>query len=158
MESKKAEAGKSQPNWDRYVLRSSLFDVRSEAEFYKLLRDEILGQKFVALVQVPLARIFDVSGRQSFSRFDGDHSRIDKKTIDFLICDRDDLRPRVAIELDGSSHLLKGRIERDEFVQKLFDLFGFPLLRIQKANTYDSFEIATLIGKPLGLIPRRPKS
>jgi very-short-patch-repair endonuclease len=146
---------KTEPKWERYVLRSAVFDAQSEMEFYKILRDEILGQKFVALVQVPLARIIDVRGK-SFGRFDAERTRIDKKIIDFLICNKEDLRPRVALELDGSSHADAARSERDEFVDKLFGLFNFPLIRIQKADTYDAFAIATEIGKPLGIIPRRP--
>lgn len=54
---------KGQPNWGRYVLRPTLFDIHSELEFYKILRDEILGQKFVALVQVPIARIVDMKDK-----------------------------------------------------------------------------------------------
>lgn len=143
-------------NWKLYSPRETLFDSPSEFEFYTMLRDEILGTKLVALIQVPIARIIEVRGKKFDGTFDGHRSRIDKKSVDFLICDQKDLRPRVAIELDGSSHKLKERIARDRFVDQLFLEVNFPLIRVERRRTYDAFAIAGQIGKPLGLTPRRP--
>lgn len=145
-------------NWNLYSTRESLFDSPSEFEFYTMLRDQILGTKLVALIQVPIARIIHVQGKKFDGAFDGHRSRIDKKSVDFVICDQKDLKPRVAVELDGSSHKMKDRIERDRFVDQLFAEVNFPLVRVERQRRYDAYVIATLIGKPLGLIPRKPKS
>jgi very-short-patch-repair endonuclease len=146
---------KPEIDWQRYVTRQTLFDHPSEFEFYKILRDEILGTKFVALIQVPIARFVDVSGVKAGMRFDPLRTKIDKKSVDFLVCHKEDLRPGVAIELDGSSHWSAKRKERDKFVEELLDRVGFPLLRFTAARTYDKRSIAEQIAKPLGLVWKR---
>lgn len=149
------QVSKFEIDWGRYSARRSMFDHPSEFEFYKILRDEILGTKFVALIQVPITRIIDVKLGKSRSVYDPHRSKIDKKTVDFLICYREDLRPGVALELDGSSHSIADRAQRDKFVEELFAKVGFPLLRFVASKTYDKYAIAEQIAKPLGLRPKR---
>jgi hypothetical protein len=46
--------------FNRYFRFDRLFDHETEFEFYKILRDEILGKRFVAMVQVPVSSLVGV--------------------------------------------------------------------------------------------------
>jgi hypothetical protein len=48
------------------------------------------------------------------------------------------MKPRFAIELDDSTHLRAHRVERDEFVEKVFEAANLPLVRITAQTTYDT--------------------
>lgn len=47
----------------RYYLKDRIFDHPTEYEFYKLLREDILGERFVAMVQIPLLCLVGVRRR-----------------------------------------------------------------------------------------------
>ncbi len=55
---------------------------------------------------------------------------INQKSVDFLLCDKIYLNPKLAIELDDSTHSLPDRIERDTEVERILRDANFPLLRI----------------------------
>lgn len=71
-------------------------------------------------------------------------NKINAKHIDFVLCDLQNVRPVLAIELDDSSHNKPDRIQRDEFVNKVFADAKFPLLRVPVQR---SCEKGTLVEK-----------
>jgi len=73
--------------------------------------------------------------RQSYT------NRINRKHIDFLICDKKTARPLLGIELDDKSHNLTARQERDHFVENVFKVANLPLERISVKNTYNPKEL-----------------
>jgi len=56
-------------------------------------------------------------------------NKIISKHVDFLVCDQQ-LKPIVAIEVDGKSHRSARRRERDEFLNKVFKDVDLRLERI----------------------------
>lgn len=64
-------------------------------------------------------------------------SRIIQKHVDFVLCEPRNIDPVCAIELDDSSHKQESRIERDDFVNQVFDSAGLPLIRIKNSYSYD---------------------
>jgi very-short-patch-repair endonuclease len=75
-------------------------------------------------------------------------SRIDRKSADFVLCDREQIVPRLVIELDGSAHDLKKKKERDEFINEITESIGLPLLRL-KVGDVDKESIRGKISKKL---------
>lgn len=74
-------------------------------------------------------------------------NKIDRKSVDFVLFDKNTLNPIVAIELDGASHNAIDRQERDEFVDKVFESAGVRLVHINRNdNGYNSEEILKIIG------------
>lgn len=63
-------------------------------------------------------------------------SRINGKSVDFLIC-TNDMKPLMAIELDDSTHDQPDRKNRDEFVNSIIMSANIPLLRL-KAGEWNS--------------------
>ena len=64
-------------------------------------------------------------------------SRIDRKHVDFLLCEPRSMQPLVAVELDDSSHNRPDRQERDRFVDEVFRSAELPLVHIRVQRTYD---------------------
>ena len=140
-----------QTNFNRYYKKKFVLDTKSELDFYEILRDEILGERFVAMIQIPLSSVIGVAGQ--YRKGGAAHwNKINKKRIDFVICRKDNLEGLLAIELDGSSHKKSSRKERDDFVNELFEAIEFPLLRIPVQDKYNRNLIAEMIADKLGLV------
>jgi hypothetical protein len=54
------------------------------------------------------------------------YNKINRKHVDFLMCDTKKMAPLFGIELDDSSHKRPDRVDRDEFVEHTFDAAGLP--------------------------------
>lgn len=78
-------------------------------------------------------------------------NRIDRKHVDFLICDPKTLRPVAGIELDDKSHQRPDRQERDEFVDAVFAAAKLPLLRVPVRQGYSAAELKLLLQPHLSL-------
>lgn len=131
-----------------YHLRDNFLSP-AELEFYKLLRRIVRTRAFLG-TKVNLNDIFWVkSGDQS--RFRTYTNKIDRKHVDFLICDWETMQPIVAIELDDKSHERKDRQERDAFVDAVFQAANLPILHIKVRRKYDPLEIALQLAPYLNL-------
>ena len=77
--------------------------------------------------------------------------KINRKHVDFVLCDPDTLRPILAIELDDRSHRRPDRIERDAFVDRIFNDAKLPLIRFPARRAYDPRMIADAIAQAVPL-------
>ena len=115
-----------------YSLRDDFLSP-AEFSFYRVLLTVVRTQLTVC-PKVNLADVFFVSQsseRQSY------HNRIDRKHVDFLLCDPKSMRPRCGVELDDASHGKTSRQERDRFVDEVFQAAGLPLLRVTAQSAYN---------------------
>ena len=63
-------------------------------------------------------------------------NKIDRKHVDFLLCETATMRPRLVLELDDSSHQHKERQERDQLVDGALKAAGLPVLHVKAARGY----------------------
>lgn len=56
-------------------------------------------------------------------------SRINGKSVDFLVVEKGSNKPLYAVEVDDFSHTRKDRVERDAFVETILKEAGIPLKR-----------------------------
>ena len=112
---------------------------RAEYNFDKVLT-EVVQDKYYIGRQVALSSIVEVT-----STYKPYKSKIDKKTIDFVLFNKAGYTPYLAIELDDSSHLRFDRIERDRFVEEVLSKAGIRIVRIKNAYHYDASKIIELI-------------
>ncbi|MCX7748513.1 MAG: DUF2726 domain-containing protein [Clostridia bacterium] len=120
-----------------YFKRDDLLS-NSELNFYKVLQQAI-SDKAIILAKVRIADIIFVKAKnQEFYKY---HNKIVLKHIDFLICSPSNLNTICAIELDDSSHNKSDRIERDNFVDKVFETAKIPLIRFNNKLSYSIQEI-----------------
>lgn len=115
----------------------------AEVSFFLVLRT-VVGQQMVICPKVNLADLFFVAT--------GDHrmnraltNRVDRKHVDFLLCDLKTARPLLGIELDDKSHSRPERRTRDELVEGIFAAAGLPLVRIPVKSGYAPGDVAALL-------------
>lgn len=124
--------------------RRDLIMTKTETEFFKLLVDA-LGENYFVFPQVHLSSILEhrVAGQDWWKAF----HHINRKSVDFVVCNKVAVRPLVAIELDDWSHKLDKRKARDIEVERIFQGANFPLLRFGHNGPYTSQTIADSIAK-----------
>ncbi len=72
---------------------------------------------------------------------------INQKSVDFVACDKKEIRPLFAIELDDKSHNQRKRIERDKEVERILHGAGIPLIRIVNRGRFEPKELGTMVQK-----------
>jgi hypothetical protein len=72
-------------------------------------------------------------------------NRIDRKHVDFQLCETKTLRRKLGIELDDRSHDRAGRQARDVFVNDVFAGAKLPLLRVPAKRGYAAAELDSLL-------------
>ena len=150
----------------RFLLR--LFGIKDESEIslpYRM-RDDYLskaeasfmnslmlsvGNRFLICPKVSLKEFIRVSGTKKFWTF---HNKIDRKHVDFLLCDLKTFKPRLGIELDDSSHKRPDRIERDKFVNGVFEVSKLSLLHIPVRHSYNIQLLENEIDQLLGYVKK----
>ncbi len=70
-------------------------------------------------------------------------NRIDRKHVDFLLCDSKTLKPILGIELDDKSHQRADRQERDDFVNHIFQAANLPLMHVPVQRGYLQSDLKT---------------
>lgn len=80
-------------------------------------------------------------------------NRIDRKHVDFLLCDPSTMRPLVGIELDDRSHDAAKRQERDRFVEHVFEAAGLPLVRVPLQSGYSVNELRSVLAPHVEVNP-----
>jgi hypothetical protein len=119
--------------------KKSFLLTKAEYNFDKVLTEAVKDRYYIGR-QVLLSSIVEVT-----STYKPYRSKIDKKTIDFVLFNKAGYTPYLAIELDDSSHSRWDRIKRDEFVQDVLNRAGIKLERVKNAYSYNLDEIAKLI-------------
>lgn len=110
--------------------RKEYFMTRAENECYKALVQAV-GNDYFVFAQVHLPTIIDekLPGQD----WRAARAHINRKSVDFVLCDREYISPKLAIELDDWSHAREDRKARDAEVERLLGQAGVPLLRIHSS-------------------------
>ncbi len=118
------------------------FITPAETNFYRVLA-QVLGDRGVILMQVSMGQlIFLPGGEKSNPGRQAWFNKLSRRSLDFLICDPQTLRPLIAIELDEPSHDTPKRRQRDQEVNLAFKEVDLPLLRLRTKRSYNTQEIA----------------
>ena len=120
----------------------------AELSFYEVLK-AAAGERATLNAKVGLNDLFWVKSDDP-SRFRIYTNKIDRKHVDFLLCDPKTMRPLVGIELDDKSHQRLDRQARDQFVDQVFAAAGLPILHVPARKSYVAAEIAAQITPYLG--------
>lgn len=112
----------------------------AEKSFYLVIKG-MMGNFFTICPKVSLADLFFVS-RPNENK--SAYNRINRKHVDFVICEPQTMTPLFAIELDDSSHERADRVERDAFVDSVFEVAQLPLLHIPAQLSYNTSELGVL--------------
>jgi hypothetical protein len=132
LRAKKNRISKRYPYKRKYIL------TMNEYNFYRALKPICDKYNLRILIKTRIADIVDVdkskiNSKDYFKYF----SKIQAKHIDFLLCSGDSLYVVAGLELDDSSHDTEKRMERDEFVNNVFNFAGIPLIRCRGAENLE---------------------
>lgn len=117
----------------------------AELSFYRVLKLAV-KDRAVILAKVNLADIFFVAQPNENQAY---RNKIDRKHVDFLACDLATMKPLFGVELDDKSHSRSDRVERDVFVDQVFQVAGLPLIRIPAKAAHDPTQLAAQLAEYL---------
>lgn len=115
----------------RYTKKSCVI-TENELSFYKTLQEAVSGCIIIPQAHLSMFLEHRIKGQS----WNGALNKIDRKSIDFLIC-TNDMSPLIAVELDDSTHNQPRRKERDNFVNSIISDAGISLLRF-RTNEWNS--------------------
>lgn len=118
--------------------KNPYFLTDAEKTFLRVLQSAVNEQYYICC-QVGVNSLVRINkkGREWWIHRD----KLGQKSVDFVLLDKNSLEPKIAIELDDSSHLLSSRQKRDEFVDKVMEVAGIPLIRIKNQSNYTIQEL-----------------
>lgn len=123
-----------------YIKRQYLFDSKPEFELFKILMEKY-HDRFYIFPQVHYSNLIqprrDLPPKERFGYF----SRIDRKSADFVLCDKEKISPQLIIELDGPTHDLPIRQKRDEFINEITKITELKILHLKTQNMAPDFLI-----------------
>lgn len=121
---------------------------KPEHDFYKIL-ESVLDNKYYIFPQTHLSSLLnhEIVGQS----WKGALSHIDRKSVDYVICDKKYLSPLLVIELDDASHSRNDRRDRDKEVERMLESSNLPLIRIPYTEISNVEKIKNLINKTIDL-------
>ncbi len=137
--------GKKQPAAEEQRLPYRLRDdflTEAEFAFYTALR-AFLDDSIAVCPKVNLADIFFAAGEKNARM--AHINKINRKHVDFLLCDAETMVPLCGIELDDSSHQRADRIERDAFVDAVYAAADLPLVHAPLKNGFEPEQLRDLL-------------
>lgn len=121
--------------------RKQFFLSRAEHECYDALISAV-GNEYHVFPQVHLPTILD--SKVIGQNWNGAFRHISQKSVDFVLCDKAYISPKLAIELDDKTHEFSERVERDIEVERILKEAGIPLLRLEN---HGHFSVSELLSK-----------
>lgn len=111
---------------------------KSENDFFRML-NSVAGDRYFIFPQVHLSAILDekIKGQNWKAAF----KHINGKSVDYVLCDKQTLKPVYAVELDDDTHTYKNRQERDQEIERIFQGAGVPLVRFSNYKSLTEDEI-----------------
>jgi len=118
----------------------------AEADFFDTLVQTV-GDTYHVFPQVHLSAILNhtVKGQT----WDAAFKHINGKSVDFVLCDKDNLKPVLAIELDDWTHGRDDRRQRDAEVDRIFAGADLPLIHFTDYRKLDSSSITKAISNAI---------
>lgn len=140
------EGGNEREKAKYLYTRKQFFLTRAEHECYDALVAAV-GDQYHVFAQVHLPTILDnkVKGQDWRAAL----AHINRKSVDFVLCDKAYISPKLAIELDDRSHERPDRQERDREVERILSDAGVPLLRLENKGRFDRDELTRMIRERL---------
>lgn len=134
------------------VMVNNRFITNAEADFFRVLR-AVVGERGHILAQVSLKQLLYFPGKGDPGRQKW-QNKMAQKSVDFIICDSNTLKPKVVIELDEPSHARPDRQARDDEVERILKAAGLPVVRVLTSRAYDTRELEAAVGPMLQGMPQ----
>jgi hypothetical protein len=120
----------------------------AELPFYRVLV-LVVDSRYVICPKVRLADLVHTVERNDRANM----NRIIQKHVDFVLCEKESMKPILVIELDDKSHARADRRERDELVDAVFESAQLPLLHVRAVARYVPQDLRAQIEQALSSTP-----
>ncbi len=111
-----------------------------EKRFFDALTNSVPPYLYIC-PKVRLSDVIEVDIPKNDPNFWRHLAPINQKHVDFVLVNKTDFAPRLAIELDGGSHQDRQRANRDAFINSVFQSAGIPMLHIPVKGFYQYAEL-----------------
>jgi len=114
----------------------------AERTFFNALL-EVVNNEYFIFPQVSLNSLLkiDLKGKDYWTYI----NKIKQKSVDFVLVNRNNFDPLLVIELDDTSHFLKSRRIRDDFLEDSLTSAKIKYLRIKTQPSYNISELKEAI-------------
>ena len=129
-----------------YALRDNFLSP-AEHNFYLVLKSAV-SESALVCPKVALGDLFYARSNDP-SEFRIYTNKIDRKHVDFLLCDPKTVKPLLGIELDDKSHQRSDRQARDEFIGEVFAAAKLPLVRMPVQASYSIAQLKSILQQHL---------
>ena len=133
-----------------YISRNKLLS-DAERKLYFCLKEIFKDSNIVIFPKVRLLDIVDVLPHSDKTYL----WKIQSKHIDFVLCNENDSKILLCLELNDSSHKNQSRIERDVFVSNVLNTVNIPIIFLQVQKCYDPGEVYEKISQYIPYINYR---
>lgn len=116
----------------------------AEQQFAKVL-ELAVDDQYRILAKIRLADVFRVTVPEKTSPWWKAFAWIQSKHFDFLLVDKETWQPKLAVELDDSTHFRSDRQQRDQLVNDICRVAGLPILRIPVRRRWSVQELRSQI-------------
>lgn len=137
----KEEKASHKPEYP-YCLRDDFLSP-AEHSFFMVLKSVVADTALIS-IKVGLGDLFYARSSDA-SQYRIYMNKIDRKHVDFLLCDSKTVKPILAIELDDKSHERSDRQIRNEFVENVFRAAKLPLIRVPVKHSYSRTDLQGLL-------------
>lgn len=142
----KTKKPKTEDSLYAYEKKPYLFDTNAEFALYKILL-ELFGDQYHIFPQMHYIHLVRPRKTTWFEERRLS-SHIDRKSADFVLCDKQAVVPVLVIELDGNVHLQERKKLRDENIDNLLTSVDLPILHLD-SNIQDKAFIRTQVAQKL---------
>ncbi len=132
-----------------YKIRESMLDP-IEQSLYRALSG-VLCQRALLFTKINLGDLFTVP---LYHSTEGEWGILANQRLDFVLCDRDSMRP-LAIILFADSTVRANQVDYAEKVAQLCAEVGLPLVRLERQSAYFMHQLIPLIENLLSSSSRR---
>jgi len=140
---------KATPAYDlgEYAKKAYIFDNTAEFHFFTVL-EELVGSDYRVFPQVNYSHLIvpRTGSRYGDRRY---RSHIERKSADFVVCDRKTCVPRLVIDLDGGVHRRPDVYEKDMEIDAVLRAAGLPILRLSNEEAGDREGVKAKIAEAL---------
>lgn len=138
------EEQNSKTNVDSNYMKKIALLTENEKKFYNVLYEIINKEEILIQTQVVLYDIIGTKLKNDYSSF----NKIKSKSIDYVLVNKN-FEILLCIELDDYTHNKSERIERDNFINKIFEETDIKLLRVAVEQNYDTESLRNIINSYL---------
>ena len=124
-----------------YVKRYCLM-TNAELNFFKVLQKAVQDRYYI-VPQVQLSKLVEVERAKKW--YHSYTNVIDRKSVDFVLYNKENFKPYLVIELDDRSHYRWDRIRRDNFVDEVLNRVGIRIVHIKNSYQYNIDEITRML-------------